>query len=206
MSTANQSLLESTPVVKKEPRFFTLEEYLEREKRTQYKHEYENGKIVRMAYSRAPHNEIAINISTAIKIAIKGLPKKYRVFNSDQKIYFPELNHGAYADTLVVCEQPEFWQGNDLLIINPLLVVEVLSDSTEKYDRSGKFSKYKTLPSFKEYVLVKQNRSYIETWYREEPHLWRETIVTDLTGTIELRSLGCSIALGDVYENIILKG
>ncbi|AEE48526.1 Uma2 family endonuclease [Haliscomenobacter hydrossis] len=206
MSTANQSLLESTPVVKKEPRLFTLEEYLEREKRTQYKHEYENGKIVRMAYSRAPHNEIAANIIAALKTAIRRLNTKYRVYSSDQKIYFPELNHGAYADALVVCEQPEFWEGNDLLLINPLLVVEVLSDSTARYDRNGKFSKYKTLPSFKEYVLVKQNRSYIETWYREEPDLWRETIVTDLTQTIELRSLGCSIALGDVYENITLKG
>ena len=205
MATANQSKLETTAVVQKTPRLFTLEEYLEREKRTKYKHEYYDGKIVRMAYSRAPHNEIAINISTAIKIAIKGLPKKYRVFNSDQKIYFPELNHGAYADVLVVCEQPEFWQDNDLLITNPLLIVEVLSDSTQNYDRSGKFSKYKTLPSFREYVLVKQNRSYIETWYREEPGLWRETIVTDLEKNIELRALGCSISLADVYENIALK-
>ena len=128
MATANQSKLETTAVVQKTPRLFTLEEYLEREKRTKYKHEYYDGKIVRMAYSIAPHNEIAINISTAIKIAIKGLPKKYRVFNSDQKIYFPELNHGAYADVLVVCEQPEFWQDNDLLITNPLLIVEVLSE------------------------------------------------------------------------------
>ena len=130
------------------------------------------------------------------------MPKKYRIFSSDQKIYFPELNHGSYADALAVSEKPEYWDDNQLLLVNPLLVVEVLSDSTEAYDRQGKFAKYKTLPSFREYVLVKQDKYHVETWFRQEPGLWRETIVTDPGAAIELRSLGCVISLADIYENI----
>lgn len=186
----------------KTPRWVSLAEYVRREARHVHKYEYLDGKIVRMPYAKGPHNEISMNIGTAIKNAVKALPRTYRIFSSDQKIYFPELNHGSYADALAVCEQPEYWDEHQLLLINPLLVVEVLSDSTKSYDRNGKFAKYKTLPSFREYVLVKQDKCHVETWFRQEPGLWRETIVTDPTGHIELQSLGCSIALADVYEHI----
>lgn len=183
-------------------RWVSLEAYIRREAKHVHKHEYLDGKIVRMPYAKGPHNEISANIVAALKSALKILPKKYRVFSSDQKIYFPELNHGSYADALAVSEKPEYWDDNQLLLINPLLIVEVLSDSTEAYDRQGKFAKYKTLPSFQEYVLVKQNKCHVETWFRQEPGLWRETIVTDPAGKIELKSLGCSISLADVYEHI----
>jgi Uma2 family endonuclease len=186
----------------KTPRWVSLEEYIKREAKYIHKHEYLNGKIVRMPYAKGPHNEISANIVGALKITLKSLPKKYRVFSSDQKIYFPELNHGSYADALAVSEQPEYWDDNQLLLINPLLIVEVLSDSTEAYDRLGKFAKYKTLSSFREYVLVKQNKSHVETWFRQEPGLWRETIVTDPNGKIDLQSLGCAISLADIYEHI----
>lgn len=186
----------------KTPRWVSLKEYLKREAKSVEKHEYQNGKIVRMPYARGPHNEISMNIGATIKNAVRNLPKKYRIFSSDQKIYFPELNHGSYADALAVSEKPEYWDDNQLLLINPLLIVEVLSDSTESYDRQGKFAKYKTLPSFREYVLVKQDKCHVETWFRQEPGLWRETIVTDPKGTIDLQSLGCAVSLADIYENI----
>ncbi len=184
------------------PRWLSVEEYLKRESGHINKHEYLNGKIVRMPYARGPHNEISMNIGTAIKNAVRGLPVKYRVFSSDQKIYFPELNQGSYADALAVSEKPVYWDGNELLLINPLLVVEVLSDSTENYDRQGKFAKYKTLASFREYVLVKQDKCHVETWFRLEPGLWQETIVTDPKGSIALKSIGCFLSVADIYENI----
>jgi Uma2 family endonuclease len=191
------------PVKKAKPqRWVSLEEYIKREARYIHKHEYLDGKIVRMPYAKGPHNEISANIIALLKNAIRGLPQKFRIFSSDQKIYFPELNHGCYADALAIAEQPEYWDEQQLLLVNPLLVVEVLSDSTESYDRQGKFAKYKTLPSFREYVLVKQDKCHVETWFRQEPGLWRETIVTDRTGSIELRALGCSVALADIYEHI----
>ena len=186
----------------KKSRVYTLEEYLRKEAASERKHEYHNGKIVPMPYAKGPHNIIAANLMVALGNAVQNLDKNFVVFSSDQKVYFPELNHGVYADTLVVCEKPEYWQGNDLLLINPLLVVEVLSDSTEAYDRNGKFSKYKTLPSFKEYVLVKQNRVWVEAWYRERPGFWHETTIRDLDQSITLTSLGVTLPLSGIYRNV----
>lgn len=188
--------------LKPKERFMTLLEYVRWEARKDEKYEYQDGKIVKKAYARGPHNEITINTATAIKNAIRLLPKKYRVFSGDQKIYLPEVNYGVYPDAVAVSEAPEFWDDDTLLLVNPLLVVEVLSKSTQKYDREGKFDLYKTRPSFREYVLIRQDTCEVETRFREEPGLWRETIVTDPNGTVLLKSLGCSITIADIYENI----
>lgn len=155
--------------------------------------------------ARGPHNEISINIATAIKIAVKHFNKKYRVYGSNQKIYLPVLNHGLYPDAVVICEQPIYWDENEVLLINPLAIVEVLSKSTRVHDRGSKFDDYKTLPSFKEYVLIEQNKCYVETRFREAPDLWRETVYTEIEGQILLKSIGCTISMADIYENIELK-
>ncbi|MBI5917198.1 MAG: Uma2 family endonuclease [Bacteroidetes bacterium] len=186
----------------KKERFVTLREYVLWEAKREEKYEYNNGKIVKMPFAKGPHNEITANIISALKIAIKGLPKKYRIFSGDQKIYIPPINHGVYPDALVVCEKPEYWDDSELLLINPLLIVEVLSKSTQKFDREGKFDLYKNLASFQEYMLVRQDACEVETRYREEPGLWRETVYTDMACDIFLKSIGCSIALTDIYENI----
>lgn len=189
----------------KHPLRYSLEEYLRREERSLERHEYYDGTITRVPMARGPHNEITANTITAIKIAVKSLEKRYRVFNSNQKVYLPPLNFGLYPDALVVCEKPLYWDDNEVLLINPILIVEVLSKSTSAYDKGDKFSEYKTLPSFKEYVLIEQNSSKIESRFREEPDLWRETIATDPNGHILLKSVGCSLSLADVYENIEFK-
>jgi Uma2 family endonuclease len=188
--------------LKKKERFVTLRQYVLWEAKRDDKYEYHNGKIVKMPFARFPHNEIATNLIGAFKIAFKGLPKKYRVVNGDQKIYIPPVNHGLYADAVVVCEAPEFWDDENLLLVNPLLIVELLSKSTQNFDREGKFDLYKSLPSFQEYVLVRQDVCEVETRYREEPGLWRETVVTDPQGSVFLKSLGCTVSVAEIYENI----
>lgn len=184
------------------PLRYSLEEYLRREEKSVERHDYYDGQIIRIPMARGPHNEIAANALTAIKIATKPLNKRYRIFSSNQKVFLPALNFGIYPDALVVCEKPLYWDDNEVLLINPLLIVEVLSRSTSAYDRGDKFSEYKTLPSFKEYVLIEQTGVRVESRFREEPDLWRETIVTDPDGLIPLKSIGCSISLADIYENI----
>ncbi|MBK8564491.1 MAG: Uma2 family endonuclease [Saprospiraceae bacterium] len=186
----------------KKEKFVTLKEYVLWEAKKHEKYEYHHGKIVKMPYARFPHNEISTNIIGAFKIAFKSLSKKYRIASSDQKIYIPTVNHGVYADALVVSEEPKFWDDDNLLLINPLLIVEVLSPSTQAFDRNGKFDLYKNLPSFTEYLLVRQDTCEIETRFREEPNLWRETVQKDLNGMVHLRSIGCDIPLADIYENI----
>lgn len=135
----------------------------------------------------------------------ENLEKNNTVFASDQKVYFPSLDEGVYADALAVCEEPLYWDDNQLLLINPIVVVEVPSKSTQKYDRGGKFDKYKTLESFKEYVMVRQDECYAEVWYRESPGRWQETIVTNIEGELPLQSVGISILMERIYRNVELN-
>ncbi len=184
------------------PRLYTLEEYLRREERSVEKHEYYDGKIIQLPMAKFNHNAISANTITAIKNAARQIGKRLLVLSSDQQVYLPKLNFGLYPDALVICEKPLFWDDNEVLLINPLLIVEVLSKSTGGYDKKGKFEEYKTLQSLKEYVLIEQNDYSVESRFREEPNLWRETFATDINDSIHLKSIGCTISLADIYEEI----
>jgi Uma2 family endonuclease len=186
-------------------RRYTLEQYLEKEAKSIEKHEFIDGQIIKMPYAKGPHNIIAANMMAQLINKIEGLEKNFTVFTSDQKVYFPSIDAGVYADALAVCEEPLYWDDNQLLLINPIVVVEVLSKSTSKYDRTGKFDKYKTLESFKEYVMIRQDECYAEVWYRESPGRWQETIVTDIKGELPLQSIGISILMEKVYRNVELN-
>lgn len=183
-------------------KIYTLAEYLCKEAKSSNKHEFINGNIIKMPYAKGPHNIISANVSAEMKIACRGLSTKYVIFSSDQKIYFPSLDEGVYADALAVCERPIYWDDAQLLLINPIIVVEVLSKSTQKYDRTSKFDKYKTLESIREYILIRQDKCYAEIWYRKEPGLWQETIVDTLTGELLLQSIGVTIGMEYIYENV----
>ncbi len=189
---------------KKNPelKLFTLEQYLVREERSKHKHEFYNGEIKIMPGGTTNHGVIAVNISTAIKNAIKNTKKKFIVGSSDIGIYIQELDFVLYADALVVFEKFEHKAGTKNLIVNPILIVEVASMSTRNYDRIDKFEAYKTLSSFKEYVLIEQNKPQVESRFIHNPAKWEVNIETDLSKNISLRSLGVEIALTDVYENI----
>jgi Uma2 family endonuclease len=189
----------------KPPRRFTLEEYLRREERSLERHEYFDGIIVPVPMAKGPYNIITANIIVALGNALQAADKDYTLFTNSQKVYLPSLNFGLYPDALVISESPVYWDDNEVLLINPLVIVEVLSRSTRTYDRSEKFSEYKTLPTFREYVLIEQTKCMVETRFREEPDLWREKTYTNMNDRILLRSIGCSIALADVYRKIQFK-
>ena len=185
-------------------RAYTLLEYLHREEKSLHKHEFFNGKIVRMAGGNATHNQIAAQMTAALIAGVEDLPQTYIVYNSDMKIYIPAYNHGVYSDSVVICEKPEYWGGRKDIITNPLVVVEVLSNSTEDYDRHEKFLKYQTIPVFREYILIRQDICSIESWYREDVDLWRKKLVTDMTENLFLRSINCAVPLRKVYKNVSL--
>ena len=187
----------------KEPRRYTLAEYLRREERSEELHEYYDGIIIKKTMARGPHNIIGINIATALKSAIKTKEKKYVVSGLQQLVYLPTLNYGLYPDVIVIAEKPKYWDNNEILLINPIVIIEVLSRSTKKYDRTEKFTEYKTLPSFQEYVLIDQNKCHVETRFREETHLWRDTIFEDMSQSLYLKSIDCTVAVSDIYEDIV---
>jgi Uma2 family endonuclease len=189
----------------RELRRYTLAEYLQREERSQERHEYYNGIITKLPMSKVPHNIIVANMTAELVFAFRANNKDYTVMGSQQLVYLPELNFSLYPDVLTVAEDPQCWDKNEVLLINPLLIVEVLSRSTKKYDQNGKFDEYKTLPSFKEYVLIDPNKCRIETRFREAPNLWRDTVYTDMSTPIELKSVGCTFDMSLIYKKIVFK-
>jgi Uma2 family endonuclease len=196
------AVLESPKENYKEPRTYTLQEYLRREEDSKELHEYYNGIITKLPMARGPHNTITANISAEIKIAGRATNKKYWVMTGQQIVYMPKLNLGLYPDALVVSDTPQYFDKNEVLLINPILIIEVLSKGTKKYDRTEKFDEYRTLDTFKEYVLIDQKKCHIEVRYRETPNTWRYSVVTDMAASLFLESLGCTISVADIYENV----
>ena len=185
-------------------RLYAVEEYLQLEECAEDKHEYLNGKIDKMPGATGIHNIIVANVITALNIALKKREKKYIVIGSDMKIRIEAFNHIRYPDAVVVCEKLEYYGNRQDVIVNPLLIVEVLSDSTAEFDRGIKFEEYKTLSSFREYVLISQRMTYVTTYFREEDELWRIHNTTNPQDIVDLRSLECRLALQDIYEHIDL--
>lgn len=182
-------------------RKFSIEEYFDMESKALGKHEYYNGKIIKMAGADPIHNLIATLISTELNNLLFSKKKKYFVLNSDQKIRISEINTFVYPDAVVVCEKIERYE-KTTAIVNPLLIVEVLSPSTESHDRIGKFSMYKMIPSFTEYLLVRQDSVWVNASFKEKANTWTDTIVEDLDKNIYLKSIDCNLPLKNIYRGI----
>jgi Uma2 family endonuclease len=190
------------PLTLRTSKDYTLEQYLTREERSSEKHEFFDGKIVKMPNAKFRHNLIATNVSFAIKLALRSQPTRYLVVGDGQKIYIPAENVAIYPDGIVICEQPVYYDNQEYLITNPLVVIEVLSRSTQAFDRSGKFDLYKSLPSFKEYLLIDSRKYAVETRFKVSEELWRMRPITNKLHSITLESLGITLALEDIYDNI----
>jgi len=181
---------------------YTIKEYLSLEDASVEKHEFYNGKIIKMSGAKPYHNIIAANIIAALINALEKNEKEYFVLTSDSKIYNPRLNSFLYPDAVVICENIELYPGSSTVITNPLLIVEVLSPSTEEHNRTGKFYDYKLIPSFKEYVLVWQTIPSVTASYKIADRTWQDTEAEGLDSSIYLQSINCSIDLKKVYRGI----
>ncbi len=180
---------------------YSVAEYLLLERRTGERYEFYNGKIRRMAGGTIAHNRITRNIIIKLGQLIdeKG---NMEVFASDQKIYLPKYRWYVYPDAVVVAGVPIESEEEASAIINPILIVEVLSPSTMDYDRNRKFLEYQSLPSFQEYVLVRQDVPEALLAFREEPDLWRSSETAGMDADIVLRSIGASLPMKDVYAKV----
>lgn len=181
------------------PRPLTIEEYLEREERSRTKHYFVKGQIIDRPGGTLKHNIISSNIVTAINNAVRYSTQSYIVSNSDTKIWVPAIEAFYYPDAVVICEVPEYYGGRKDVILNPLLIVEVTSPSTVDFDRSGKFMDYSTLPSFKEYLILHQDQHFARLSNRVESDLWQLSTVQGIEENIELKSIGCTISMRDIY-------
>ncbi|HXG66673.1 MAG TPA: Uma2 family endonuclease [Blastocatellia bacterium] len=177
--------------------YMSPEEYLEIERKAEYKSEYSDGVMYVKAGGSERHNLIATNIIGILHRQLLESPCK--VYNSDMKVRIFTAKKYCYPDVSVVCGETRFDDEYQDTILNPILIVEVLSDATAGYDRGGKFQAYKQLASFREYILVSQEQYLIEQYVRQGDHSWLYTDVSGLEGLLHLPSIGCSLALRDVY-------
>ncbi|MBO3461743.1 Uma2 family endonuclease [Aetokthonos hydrillicola Thurmond2011] len=181
----------------------TLDEYRAMEQTNPERHEYRNGEIITMSGGSEVHSAIASNLLIYLGFLLRDTD--FRLYNSDLRVWIPEYQCGTYTDLMVVNGKPEFNENRNDEILNPLLIVEVLSPSTEAYDRGEKFRKYRSIASFCEYLLVSQTEPYIEQYYIQEPNSndrWLLQVHSKLERAVILQSLNVEIPLAEIYRRV----
>ncbi len=181
-------------------KIYTLEEYFEFEVNSDERHEYIDGEIVLMTGGLPNHNKAAPNLAATLHFLLKRQP--YNVFITDQRLWIPEKRIATYPDVMVMAKPLEYAEGRRDTLVNPLFIAEMLSKSTQGYDRGEKFLSYRTLPTFQEYLLIDQYSIHIEHYLKIDQRRWTLTEYKDLDETIALQSIGCEVAIADLYDNI----
>ena len=183
--------------------YVTPEEYLRRERLAEYKSEYLNGEIFAMTGASRQHNRITINISSSLNLQLKGRPcETYAV---DMRVKVRASGLYTYPDVAVVCGDPQFEDEYVDTLLNPTLLVEVLSQSTERYDRIAKTSYYRTIDSLAEHLLEAQDEIRLEQYVKRSNGQWLLSEYKELDGVVELTSIGCELRLSDVYDRITFE-
>lgn len=180
---------------------YTVEAYLHLERRKGERYAFHDGKIALMAGGTIAHNRIARNILGLLYNITLNKPQ-FEAFASDQKIYLPEYHYYLYPDAVVVASTPVETEAEAGALINPLLIFEVLSPSTAAYDKNIKFVEYQSLPSFREYVLLRQDKAEAIRFFREAPDLWRRTEAKGLDSAIALQSMDDELAMKAIYNRV----
>lgn len=180
---------------------YTLEEYLALERDSEVRYEYWDGEIFAMSGGTLAHDLIMGNASNSLVAQLAG--KNCRVFTNNMQIKVPAAPPYRYADGSVVCGKLEVerFNGADLLI-SPVLIIEVLSPSTEAYDRGDKFTFYKSIPTFREYLLIAQHRPHITHYVKAESGKWDYEEANGLDSSIYLHTIDCTLALSDLYSGV----
>jgi Uma2 family endonuclease len=185
--------------------FVTPEEYLGRERNAETKSEYHNGVVVAMAGASPEHNAITFNLATEFGAQLRHTP--CRGFSGDLRIRVPDCNTYYYPDLSLVCAEPTYEVIEGLrALLNPTVIIEVLSESTESFDRGKKWRCYRTLESLTTYILVTQDRPLIEVYSRMDNGDWRLHTIEGLDGELQLTDIGATIRLADVYAGVELPG
>jgi Uma2 family endonuclease len=180
--------------------YLSFEDYLAAEELAVEKSEYYAGEIFTMAGGTVNHNRITGNLHFLLKLALKGKP--FEVFIENVKLYISAVDTSTYPDILVIQGKPIYWNNRRDIVSNATLIVEVLSNSTEDYDRSGKFRIYRHLPDLTDYILVSQNNVNIEHYTKQSPNQWLLTEYSILEDILELKKFNTQLSLCDIYDNV----
>jgi Uma2 family endonuclease len=179
---------------------YTVDEYLELEIASDIRNEYRNGEIIPITGGTPNHNDISGNLYLLLKPLLKA--QGFRVFHVDQRLWIPDIKIHTYPDVMVAPKPLEMQDGRKDTITNPCFIAEVLSKSTQNYDRSEKFANYRTINTFQEYLLIDQYRVHVEHHVKTTVNQWLFSEYDDPTVTISLKFADVRIQIADLYDNI----
>jgi Uma2 family endonuclease len=178
----------------------SIEEYLEFEAQSELKHEYCDGRMWAMAGGTGAHNTICFNIGASLGAQLRG--SSCRGFTADQRVRIPDTKLYSYPDATVVCGEAKFEDSAETTLLNPTVLVEVLSLSTESRDRGLKWARYQKLDSLRDYLLVEQNSAHIDHYARQADGSWRMLPLDGLDAEVQLSGAPATLPLSEVYEHI----
>jgi len=178
----------------------SIEEYLEMEQSSIEKHEYYKGEIFDMSGAKMPHNTISKNLLGTLFTKLKG--KKCQPYGSDVRIHIESNTLFAYPDISIICDEVITRNNDDFNVLNPVVIIEILSQSTKNYDRGEKFKLYRDIPTLKEYILIDSESIHIETFRLNEKNHWELEEYNFVTEELYVKAINEKILIADIYEGV----
>lgn len=189
--------MSTRPIIK-----LTPAEYLQLDRQSEFRHEYIAGEVFAMTGASRNHNLITVNIAAALSEQLRR--RQCEVYASDMRMKVSPQRLFAYPDVIVVCGTPRFEDDVNDTLLNPTILIEVLSKSTEAYDRGLKFELYRGLELLQEFILIAQNKRHIEHYRRQSDNRWILTETNDPAESIVLESIACQLTVEQIYLKVAL--
>jgi Uma2 family endonuclease len=190
-------------LVQREQKFYSPDEYRQLEETAEFRNEYRDGEIVKMTGGTINHSQIIGNIYAFLKSALRG--KNARPFMSELRLWIPRYRRGTYPDVMVVEGELVCTEGRKDEILNPVLIVEVLSKSTKDFDKEDKFRFYRSIPEFREYVLVNQSEFLVEQYIKTESNEWLFREYEGESAIVSFVSVEVKMSMSDIYELVVFE-
>ncbi|CAH2575401.1 protein of unknown function DUF820 [Planktothrix agardhii CCAP 1459/11A] len=187
-------------VMQVKPLLYSQEEYFKLEETAEFKHEYRDGDIIPMSGGTTNHNQIAGNAYFQLKLALRG--QKYRLFIGDVRLWMAEHRLYTYPDLMVIKGDVIYHENRKDTVLNPLVIIEILSESTGSYDHGDKFKYYRSIPEFQEYILIDQYQYSVEQFVKTETGKWQVNFYESADSILTLSTLDFAINLTDLYEQV----
>ena len=184
-------------------KYYTPEKYLELEEKSDTKNEYLDGEIIPMVGGTTNHNQIAINFCRAFPLTINN--QDYYIYINDVKLWIPDYRFYTYPDLMIIEGEPVYQSENKNIVTNPKIIIEVLSDSTQNYDKTEKFRAYRSLPSLQEYILISQSSYYVEQFIKQTEQQWLFNAIEGENNHLALDGIDFSISFPQLYHRIIFE-
>ncbi|MTF38899.1 Uma2 family endonuclease [Cyanobacterium aponinum] len=183
-----------------EKKYYSVEEYFELEETAEYKSEYHDGEIIPMTGGTTNHNKIALNFCYNFKSITKG--KNYEIYINDVRLSIPHQRRYTYPDIMIIKDKPIYEGDKQTTVTNPLIIIEVLSNSTENYDKGEKFKSYRSVKSFQEYILIDQYSFSVEQFIKESEGEWKFKEYLGENQVLKLGKIDFELSFSDIYEGV----